>query len=85
MLRTRQGDAVLLALATTQPSSGLDLVQPDYAEMVWGVIGFVLLALVIAAVVWASRSLRRAGDTTELQDLQARVRDLEQHSTRQVE
>ena len=75
------GGCMLLALATTsEPTTGLDLVVPDTAEYIWGVVGLVLLALIIAVVVWVFRALARASNGNEVRDLQQRVRTLEERS-----
>ena len=38
---------------STSPRSGLDLLSPSGAEYLWGIIGLVLLAFVIAALAFA--------------------------------
>jgi F-type H+-transporting ATPase subunit b len=44
--------AVLATEAGAEEASGLDLVLPDFAELLWGIVGFVLLTLILRKFVF---------------------------------
>ena len=72
-------------LAAASEPSGLDLVLPGTAELLWGVLGLLLLAGmvagVVALIVMVVRSSQRAD--VRVEDLGRRVRVLEEQAHHQ--
>lgn len=59
--------AIVLAAADGEEASGLDLVLPAQAELIWGIVGFALLFAVIYFKAWPSLNAMLESRRTEIQ------------------
>ena len=76
------GDRVMgLATSAEEPAAGLELVLPDVAELIWGVIGLAMLVAILILLLWLARQPGRNRDRdAQVDSLARRVRELEQQA-----